>query len=119
MAQKPRAVSAPHCDTIHLARLGVTRRGSALKVRGIAAACAVEKKREREIDQAKTLNAAPWRPAPKIIWCKKRDSRKKHGAVCGHCVNAVRVSLFSFEFFLGWLRRFGAPSQGDSKQKRD
>ena len=41
VAQKPRAVSAPHCDTMYPASFGVTRRGSASTGKGIAAACAV------------------------------------------------------------------------------
>ena len=69
VAQKPRAVSAPHCDTVYPASFGVTRRGSASKGKGIAAACAVEKERERAIKH-KRCNAAR-RPAPKRVLSKK------------------------------------------------
>ena len=59
VAQKPRAVSAPHCDTMNPASFGVTRRGSASKGKGIAAACAVEKERERATKHKLQRGAAP------------------------------------------------------------
>ena len=48
VAQKPRAVSAPHCSTMYPASFGVTRRGSAPKGRRIAEVCAVKRKKEKE-----------------------------------------------------------------------
>ena len=73
VAQKPKAVSTPHCDTMNPASFGVSRRGSASKGKGMAAACAVEKERERERERetATKHNVATRRPAP------KRDQRKK------------------------------------------
>ena len=59
VAQKPRAVSAPHCDTMYPASFGVTRRGSASKGKGIAAACAVEKERDSDQAQMSQRGAAP------------------------------------------------------------
>jgi len=55
------------------ASFGVTRRGSASKGKGIAAACAVEK--ERDSDQAQRCNAAR-RPAPKRVQRKKGGLEK-------------------------------------------
>ena len=71
VAQKPRAVSAPHCDTMYPASFGVTRRGSVSKGKGIAAACAVEK--ERESDQAQTLQRGA-APRPKESSKQKRET---------------------------------------------
>ena len=66
------------CDTMYLASFGVTRRGSASKGKGIAAACAVEKERVRDQGQ-KFCNAAPWRPAQKRIRSKKERLEKLRG----------------------------------------
>ena len=71
VAQKPRAVSAPNCDTMYPAGFGVKRRGSAPKGKGIAAACAVEKERERK------------RLRP------KRVQRKKTGRVTGQYLDGT------------------------------
>ena len=58
VAQKPRAVGAPHCDTMYPGSFGVTRRGSAPISKGIAAACAVEKERESDQAQVATRHGA-------------------------------------------------------------
>ena len=85
VAQKPRAASAHHCDTIYPASLGVTRRGSASKGKCIAAACAVEKERD-----------AARRPAPKRVQSKKGKLEKKMallaGAACMRCASVFFAS---------------------------
>ena len=103
VAQKPRAVSATHCDTMYPASFGVTQRGSASKGKGIAAACAVEKERET----ATKHSVATRRSAPPQRVFKEKEGvlRNKHGAVGGCCVHAVRICLFCFGFSLGRLRR--------------
>jgi hypothetical protein len=90
-AQKPRAVSAHHCDTIYPAGFGVTRRGSASKGKGIAAACAIEKERER----GTSINVATRRlGAPPQNSKQKRETSEIHRALFAGATRTRYASLF-------------------------